>query len=110
MKELGAQPGPAIPARPGLHRPRRLGLVRRRGAAHTLAHQRPTSTSSRRRDFLFLYTDNFWRDYERFKATGIEFVRPPKTEAPPVCREILSDGRRAAGFVTGPAACVGRFR
>src|SRR5262245_55725293 len=32
------------------------------------------------RVFLFLYTDNFWRDYERFKEAGIEFVRPPKTE------------------------------
>jgi catechol 2,3-dioxygenase-like lactoylglutathione lyase family enzyme len=29
------------------------------------------------RVFLFLYTDDFWRDHERFKAQGIEFVRPP---------------------------------
>ena len=28
------------------------------------------------RVFLFLYTDNFWRDYERYKAHGIVFVRP----------------------------------
>lgn len=32
------------------------------------------------RVFLFLYTDNFWRDYERYKASGIEFVREPKRE------------------------------
>ena len=32
------------------------------------------------RVFLFLYTDDFWRDYERYKAGGIEFVRPPKEE------------------------------
>ena len=32
------------------------------------------------RVFLFLYTDDFWRDYEEFKARGIEFVRPPKRE------------------------------
>jgi len=32
------------------------------------------------RVFLFLYTDDFWRDYEKFKARGIEFVRPPKRE------------------------------
>jgi catechol 2,3-dioxygenase-like lactoylglutathione lyase family enzyme len=32
------------------------------------------------RVFLFLYTDDFWRDYERFKAKGVEFVRPPKQE------------------------------
>ena len=33
------------------------------------------------RVFLFLYTDDFWRDYKRFKGLGIEFVRPPKEEA-----------------------------
>jgi len=33
------------------------------------------------RVFLFLYTDDFWRDYERYRAAGIEFVRPPKQEA-----------------------------
>jgi catechol 2,3-dioxygenase-like lactoylglutathione lyase family enzyme len=32
------------------------------------------------RVFLFLYTDNFRRDYERYKAIGIEFVREPKRE------------------------------
>ena len=32
------------------------------------------------RVFLFLYTDDFWRDYEKFTARGIEFVRPPKRE------------------------------
>jgi uncharacterized glyoxalase superfamily protein PhnB len=33
------------------------------------------------RVFLFLYTDNFWRDYEKFKAEGIEFVRPPQAQS-----------------------------
>jgi catechol 2,3-dioxygenase-like lactoylglutathione lyase family enzyme len=32
------------------------------------------------RVFLFLYTDNFWRDYERYKTQGIVFVREPKHE------------------------------
>ena len=32
------------------------------------------------RVFLFLHTDNFWRDYERYKANGIVFVREPKRE------------------------------
>ena len=32
------------------------------------------------RVFLFLYTDNFWRDYERYKAQGIIFVREPTDE------------------------------
>lgn len=29
------------------------------------------------RVFLFLYTDDFWRDYERYRAAGVEFVREP---------------------------------
>lgn len=33
------------------------------------------------RVFLFLHTDDFWRDYERYKANGIVFVREPKDEA-----------------------------
>jgi catechol 2,3-dioxygenase-like lactoylglutathione lyase family enzyme len=32
------------------------------------------------RVFLFLYTDDFWRDYERYRARGVEFVRAPKSE------------------------------
>jgi uncharacterized glyoxalase superfamily protein PhnB len=31
--------------------------------------------------FLFLYTDDFWRDFNAYKALGIEFVREP-SEAP----------------------------
>ncbi|MGG6231919.1 VOC family protein [Tenacibaculum sp. SDUM215027] len=30
------------------------------------------------RVFLFLNTDDFWRDYNEMKAKGIEFVRVPK--------------------------------
>lgn len=33
------------------------------------------------RVFLFLNSDDFWRDYEAMVAKGIQFVRPPK-EAP----------------------------
>lgn len=29
------------------------------------------------RVFLFLYTDNFQRDYDQYRASGINFVRPP---------------------------------
>ena len=32
------------------------------------------------RVFLFLYTDNFARDYEAYRSRGVEFVRPPKVE------------------------------
>jgi catechol 2,3-dioxygenase-like lactoylglutathione lyase family enzyme len=33
------------------------------------------------RVFLFLQTDDFWRDYNKYLERGITFVRPPK-EAP----------------------------
>ncbi len=32
------------------------------------------------RIFLFLYTDDFWRDYTAYKAKGVVFVRNPKEE------------------------------
>jgi catechol 2,3-dioxygenase-like lactoylglutathione lyase family enzyme len=32
------------------------------------------------RVFLFLNTDNFWRDYKEMLARGIHFVREPKQE------------------------------
>jgi catechol 2,3-dioxygenase-like lactoylglutathione lyase family enzyme len=33
------------------------------------------------RVFLFLYTDDFWRDFNAYKAKGVTFIREPKTEA-----------------------------
>jgi uncharacterized glyoxalase superfamily protein PhnB len=33
------------------------------------------------RVFLFLYTDDFWRDYNAMLAKGINFIRPPQKEA-----------------------------
>lgn len=32
------------------------------------------------RVFLFLQTDDFWRDYNRLLEKGVKFARPPKTE------------------------------
>jgi catechol 2,3-dioxygenase-like lactoylglutathione lyase family enzyme len=32
------------------------------------------------RVFLFLYTDDFWRDFREYKSKGIAFVREPKEE------------------------------
>ena len=32
------------------------------------------------RVFLFLGTDDFWRDYEKMRAEGIHFVREPKEQ------------------------------
>lgn len=33
------------------------------------------------RVFLFLRTDDFWRDYESYRARGVKFVRPPKKDS-----------------------------
>ncbi|MBL0181877.1 MAG: VOC family protein [Chitinophagaceae bacterium] len=33
------------------------------------------------RVFLFLYTDDFWRDYNTMQEKKINFVRPPVTES-----------------------------
>ncbi len=32
------------------------------------------------RVFLFLYTDDFWRDYNQMQEKGIKFIRDPKEE------------------------------
>lgn len=33
------------------------------------------------RVFLFLYTDDFWRDYKTMTEKGVVFTRPPATES-----------------------------
>lgn len=33
------------------------------------------------RVFLFLYTDDFYRDYENYRSKGVEFIREPALEA-----------------------------
>jgi catechol 2,3-dioxygenase-like lactoylglutathione lyase family enzyme/GNAT superfamily N-acetyltransferase len=33
------------------------------------------------RVFLFLHTDDFWRDFESYRARGVSFVREPKEES-----------------------------
>ena len=33
------------------------------------------------RVFLFLYTDDFWRDYDAYRSKGVVFVREPKEES-----------------------------
>ncbi|MFN3998027.1 VOC family protein [Algoriphagus sp.] len=32
------------------------------------------------RVFLFLYTDDFWRDYKNYTSRGVEFIREPAEE------------------------------
>jgi lactoylglutathione lyase len=33
------------------------------------------------RVFLFLHTDDFWRDYREFADRGVKFIRPPSEES-----------------------------
>jgi uncharacterized glyoxalase superfamily protein PhnB len=33
------------------------------------------------RVFLFLHTDDFWRDYQAYRAKGVTFVRGPTEES-----------------------------
>lgn len=33
------------------------------------------------RVFLFIYTDDFWRDYKSMTSKGVHFIREPKEEA-----------------------------
>ena len=56
------------------------------GAQLLLARAASTEQESRignqtgGRVFLFLYTDDFWRDYNAYTARGVTFVRPPAEE------------------------------
>jgi len=45
--------------------------------ASTPEHEVSIGNQTGGRVFLFLYTDDFWKDYESFKSKGIEFVREP---------------------------------
>ena len=49
--------------------------------ATTPEQQRCIGNQTGGRVFLFLSTDDFWRDYNRMTAAGVHFVRPP-SEAP----------------------------
>lgn len=54
-------------------------LLLARGVGEAQASRIGNQTGGR--VFLFLYTDDFWRDFNAYKALGIEFVREP-SEAP----------------------------
>lgn len=45
--------------------------------ATTPDQERAIGNQTGGRVFLFLSTDDFWRDYERLNAAGVRFVRPP---------------------------------
>ena len=63
-------------APPGSDNPRIL-LAR----ATTPEQERAIGNQTGGRVFLFLSTDDFWRDYHRMKEQGIEFVREPRVES-----------------------------
>jgi catechol 2,3-dioxygenase-like lactoylglutathione lyase family enzyme len=49
--------------------------------ATTPEQERAIGNQSGGRVFLFLGTDDFWRDYNRMVSRGITFVREPKVES-----------------------------
>ncbi len=59
--------------------PGATGLLLARAA--TPGQTRVVGDQAGGRVFLFLRTDDFWRDYRRYRAAGVRFVREPK-EAP----------------------------
>jgi len=68
---------------------KRWVLVAPRGTAGTcllLAQATTPEQASRIGDqtggrvFLFLHTDDFWRDYEAMKSRGVQFVEQPRAE------------------------------
>ena len=61
------------------------------------------------RVFLFLSTDDFWRDYNEMRAIGIRFVREPK-QAPYGIVAVFKDLYGNLWDLIGPAADVGRRR
>ena len=72
-----------------LSKEKRWVLVKPKGATETailLAKAANTEQESRignqtgGRVFMFLFTDNFWRDYHLLLEKGVKFVREPKEE------------------------------
>jgi catechol 2,3-dioxygenase-like lactoylglutathione lyase family enzyme len=49
--------------------------------ASTSEQERVVGNQTGGRVFLFLGTDDFWRDYARLSSLGIAFVREPKSES-----------------------------
>ena len=49
--------------------------------ATTPEQERSIGNQTGGRVFLFLQTDDFWRDYNRMVAQNVKFVRPPKVES-----------------------------
>ncbi|MGI9457718.1 MAG: VOC family protein [Aeoliella sp.] len=48
--------------------------------ASTPKQQAAVGNQTGGRVFLFLHTDDFWRDYQEMKGKGVRFVREPREE------------------------------
>jgi catechol 2,3-dioxygenase-like lactoylglutathione lyase family enzyme len=48
--------------------------------ASTPEQERAIGNQTGGRVFLFLYTDDVQRDYQRYKANGVEFIRDPEVQ------------------------------
>jgi predicted enzyme related to lactoylglutathione lyase len=48
--------------------------------AVTSEQQESVGNQTGGRVFIFLHTDDFHRDYEAYRAVGVEFVGPPRDE------------------------------
>lgn len=49
--------------------------------AATEAQEKQIGFQAGGRVFLFLYTDDFWRDYQKYTSRGVEFIREPVKES-----------------------------
>jgi catechol 2,3-dioxygenase-like lactoylglutathione lyase family enzyme len=49
--------------------------------AATPSQQQAVGNQTGGRVFLFLQTDDFWRDHQRLTEAGVNFVRPPRDAA-----------------------------
>jgi len=65
-----------VVAPPGAHEAR---LLLARAMGEEQASRIGNQTGGR--VFLFLYTDDFWRDFHAYKAKGVVFVREPQEES-----------------------------
>jgi hypothetical protein len=48
--------------------------------ALSTTNKRPALATKRGAGCFFLHTDDFWRDFQLYKAKGLAFVRDPKEE------------------------------
>ena len=58
----------------------RLNFTHENWGLSTTEQLKAVGNQSGGRVFLFLLTNNFWRDYERMKESGVKFEEEPRIE------------------------------